>query len=88
MFKERFMSDKQQLKIDFDRITPSEREELAKLSILGPHNVVLDCPYQKASSRSSSISKHAIAAPQVLNEARSYGRKNTTKESCNNGKKG
>jgi 2-iminobutanoate/2-iminopropanoate deaminase len=75
MFKERFMPDKQQLKIDLDRLTPGEREELTKLGLLGPHNAVLDCPYQnqKVSSRSSSISKHAISAPQVLNEACSYG---------------
>ncbi|MBN2369544.1 MAG: hypothetical protein JXO72_03580 [Vicinamibacteria bacterium] len=67
------MPDKQQHKIDLGHLTSGGREELAKLGLLGSNDAVLDCPYRKDASRSSSISKHAISAPQVLNEARCYG---------------
>jgi 2-iminobutanoate/2-iminopropanoate deaminase len=67
------MSNKQpQLLIDPSRLSPGERDELTRLGLLSAAGGVQTSPYRKDDSPSATA-KRAIHAPDVLNDARSYG---------------
>ncbi len=63
------------LLVDFDRLTDGEREELTQLGMLSPSGEFREY-LQPAGERNqgSIISKRAITAPDVLNEAYHYAK--------------
>ncbi len=64
-----------ELPIDFARLTEGEREELTKLGILSPSGKLLDfVPPEIDPTREPPLSRRAVQAPEVLNEAFHYAR--------------
>ncbi len=63
------------LSIDLKRLTEGEREELGKLGILSPEGDVLEyVPPEADPLREPPLTKRAIRAPEVLNEAFHYAK--------------
>ena len=63
----------QELLIDLDRLSPGGRDELTRLGLLDPDGKVRPTPYRKHAGQPVVCDKHAISAPEVLNDARCYG---------------
>lgn len=59
--------------IDPNRLTPGERDEITRLGLLGPDGRLRPSPYKQDPTHAALYGKSAITAPDVLNDARSYG---------------
>jgi 2-iminobutanoate/2-iminopropanoate deaminase len=59
--------------IDPSRLTPGERDEITRLGLLGPDGRLRPSPYKQDPTHAALYGKRAITAPDVLNDARSYG---------------
>ena len=65
------MDDKKVL-IDMTKLTDGERMEMKKLGILSDNNQIADFKYPSVHIDRPPIEKHAVHAPQVINEAYNY----------------
>jgi enamine deaminase RidA (YjgF/YER057c/UK114 family) len=61
-----------QLLIDLSKLTDGERVEMKKLGILSNDNKIIDSVYPSLHNERPPIEKHAVHAPQVINEAYNY----------------
>jgi enamine deaminase RidA (YjgF/YER057c/UK114 family) len=61
-----------QLLIDLSKFTDGERVEMRKLGILSDDNKIIDSVYPSLHKERPPIEKHAVHAPQVINEAYNY----------------
>ncbi len=58
--------------IDLNRLTDGEREEMTRLGILTNDNNIADYQYPEVHFERPPIAKHAVHAPQIINEAYDY----------------
>jgi enamine deaminase RidA (YjgF/YER057c/UK114 family) len=67
------MDDKKVL-IDLSKLTDGERVEMKKLGILSTDDKISEFTYPSVHNKRPPIEKHAVHAPQVINEAYNYQR--------------
>jgi len=66
------MTDSKQLLIDLDKLTDGEKEEMIKLGILADNIKLKEYSYPTIHNQRPPITKYAVHAPSVINEAYSY----------------
>jgi len=62
----------QNVLIDLESLTKGEREEMAKMGILSTDNEITEGRYPEIHYERPPIAKHAVHAPNVINEAFNY----------------
>jgi 2-iminobutanoate/2-iminopropanoate deaminase len=70
--KSELMMVNRQLLIDLSTLSSGERIEMKKLGILNDDNNLMEAVYPTVHEDRPPIMKHAVHAPQVLNEAYNY----------------
>ena len=63
---------KPRILIDLDKLTDGEREEMRRLGILSSKNEISEYEYPEIHYERPPIAKHAVHAPQIINEAYDY----------------
>jgi enamine deaminase RidA (YjgF/YER057c/UK114 family) len=64
----------QQILIDLSQLTSGERNEMTKLGILGPDNILTETVIPEIHKVRPPIEKHVTHAPHVINEAYNYAK--------------
>lgn len=63
---------KPRILIDLEKLTDGEREEMRRLGILSAKNEISEYEYPEIHYDRPPIAKHAVHAPQIINEAYDY----------------
>lgn len=63
---------KPRILIDLEKLTDGEREEMRRLGILSSKNEISEYEYPEIHYDRPPIAKHAVHAPQIINEAYDY----------------
>jgi len=63
---------KPRILIDLEKLTDGEREEMRRLGILSSKNEISEYEYPEIHYERPPIAKHAVHAPQIINEAYDY----------------
>jgi len=66
------MIDSKQMLINLESLTEGEKEEMIKLGILSGNNQIKENIYPTVHDNRPPIKKHAVHAPEVINEAYNY----------------
>jgi 2-iminobutanoate/2-iminopropanoate deaminase len=66
------ITEEKQLLIDLSKLTDGERTEMKKLRILSDDNKLIPSVYPSVHKNRTSLEKHVVHAPEVINEAYHY----------------
>ncbi len=68
------MVETEQLVYDFSKLSNAEKEEMMKLGMLSKDDQIREFDYDSVHFERPPITKHAVHAPEVINEAYNYAR--------------